>query len=376
MRASRSSSDHGAVALVTGATGFLGGAIAAELLMRKPHVRALFLVRASDARSGLRALRQSIARFEPGRSALARLTEESVFCGDLESFPLLTADPRASTVTHVLNCAALVSFSWKREVWRTNVEHTTAFAECVARLPALRRVLHVSTAMVSGGTTNRMVSEDDFPGAARQFTLYTKSKAEIERRLPGALNGALVIARPSIIVGHTRIGCNASASLFWLFRMIHAARRLPFSPLRRIDIVPVDYCARALVHLMLKDDLAHDRYHISAGPDASCSFSEIDTAYSRARGEADDTALQVADFENMPMMADDFHTWFGPCDAKRAASAIKVYRAFAGLNVTFDNARLLAEGIASPPRFADYLDACVRTGERETIAEQMTHDAR
>lgn len=50
--------------------------------------------------------------------------------------------------------------------------------------------------------------------------------------------------------------------------------------------------------------------------------------------------------------------------------------AFAGLNVTFDNARLLAEGVATPPRFSDYLGACVRTGERETIAEQMVLDSR
>jgi len=375
MKSSSESSGDAAVVLLTGATGFLGGAIAADLLERRPDVRTLFLVRAGDAQMGLHALRKSIARFEPGAQALRRLTEESVFCGDLESFPGLAADPRMCSITHVLNSAALVSFAWKREVWRTNVEHTSMFAECVARLPALRRVLHVSTAMVSGGTTDRSVCEDEFPGTARQFTLYTKSKAEIERRLPAALNGALVIARPSIIVGHTRVGCTPSPSIFWLFRMMHAARQLPFSPLRLIDVVPVDYCARSLAHLLLKDDLAHERYHVSAGPQASCSFAEIDAAYSDARGEPGRT-LQQFDVEDLPLMSEDFREWFGPCDSRQAACAIKVYRAFAGLNVTFDNARLLAEGMESPPRFSDYLGTCVRTGERETIAEQMNRDSR
>lgn len=367
---------HSAVALITGATGFLGGAIAAELLERELDVRPLFLVRASDSRSGLQALRKSILRFEPSPSALLRLTEDSVFCGDLETFPSLAADPRAAAITHVLNCAALVSFAWKREVWRTNVEHTSAFADCIARLPALRRVLHVSTAMVSGGTTDQLVCEDDFPGTARQFTLYTKSKAEIERRLPAALNGALVIARPSIIVGHTRIGCKPSPSIFWLFRMMHAARRLPFSPSRRIDVVPVDYCARALVHLLFKTDLAHERYHVSAGHAASCSFTEIDAAYSRARDETGVGALQEFDVATLREIETQFDDWFGACDSKSAASAIKVYRAFARLNVTFDNARLLAEGVAAPPRFVDYLGTCVRTGENQTIADQMVRESR
>jgi len=71
-----------------------------------------------------------------------------------------------------------------------------------------------------------------------------------------------------------------------------------------------------------------------------------------------------------------FQSRFGVCDPRKAASAIKIYRAFAGLNVTFDNARLLAEGEAAPPRFVDYLSACVRSGESVTIADQMTQDSR
>lgn len=53
-----------------------------------------------------------------------------------------------------------------------------------------------------------------------------------------------------------------------------------------------------------------------------------------------------------------------------------MYRAFAGLNVTFDNQRLLAEGMSAPPGFADYIAACVHTGQDLTVAEQMLYEFR
>lgn len=376
MAGSGRSSDSLGTVLLTGATGFLGGALAAELLDRRHDMEPLFLIRACDARTARERLLCSISRFGVSPRAYERAAESTILCGDLSTFSTLTSDPRFKRVTHVLNCAAAVSFAWKRQVWTTNVDDTLGFAQCVAQLPVLYRFLHVSTAMVCGAATNRTVHEDEFPGAARQFTLYTKSKAEIERRLPPVLDGALTVVRPSIILGHSRLGCTASPSLFWLFRMIHGARRVPFAPLNRIDIVPVDYCARAIVHLLFKQTLAHSRYHVSAGPQASCSFAEIDAAYSQACGEAMPSDLAQFDIGDLPVLEQHFQSWFGPCDPKRAAGAIRIYRAFAGLNVTFDNARALQDGIAPPPRFVDYISACVRTGQRESILEQMMSDFR
>lgn len=370
------SSEASDTVLLTGATGFLGGAIAAEILEQPSEVELLFLVRACDPRTGLERLVSSISRFEPSPHALARLNENVIVCGDLASFPAFASDPRTKRITHVLNCAAAVSFAWKREVWTTNVEDTLQFARCVADLPRLRRVLHVSTALVCGAATDCTVHEDEFPGSARQFTLYTKSKAKIERRLPRLLDGALTLVRPSIVLGHTRLGCEASASIFWLFRMIHAARQLPFPPRNCIDIVPVDYCARSLVHLLFNNTLTHSRYHVSAGPQASCSFAEIDAAFSRACGTCGDSDLEEFDIEDLPALESKFQDWFGPCNTKQAARAIRVYHAFAGLNVTFDNRRALRDAVDPPPRLTDYIAACVRTGQRESVAEQMARDFR
>ena len=363
--------------LVTGATGFLGSAIAADLLEHHAGARLLFLVRAENPAQGLERLRSAIARMEPGAKALQRLSQDMVICGDLEGFEAQLDDPRVRQTTRLLNAAALASFAWKPEVWNINVEHTTRFAAAVAKLPQLRRFLYVGTAMISGDTAKRVVQEDDFPADVRQFVPYTRSKAEIERRLPQALGGApLVIARPSIVCGHSTLGCRQSPSIFWIFRMIHAARRIPFPPQHRIDIIPVDYCARALIHLLLKENLAHRRYHVSAGPQGSCSFAGIDAAWCAASGEKDAPTLAEFDIADLPGLKEHFNDWFGPCDARRMMSAVHIYRAFAGLDVTFDNRRLLAEGMQAPPRFTDYLESCMLSGQGQTIAEQMVYDFR
>jgi nucleoside-diphosphate-sugar epimerase len=363
--------------LLTGATGFLGSAIAAELLEHQTGGQLLFLVRAEDAGKGLERLRTSIARMAPNPVVLDRLSADMVICGELSDFSTHLHDSRVRSINRILNAAALASFAWKQDVWSVNVEHTVKFARAVSELPELRRFLYVGTAMISGNTANRTVHEDEFPADVRQFAPYTTSKAEIERRLPAALGRVpLVVARPSIVVGHTGVGCQPSPSIFWVFRMINAAKRIPLPTRYRVDVIPVDYCARALIHLLLKQHLAHTRYHISAGPLGSCSFAEIDEAYSAVHEGAESHELTEFDIADIHTLESHFVEWFGPCNPRRMISAVHIYRVFAGLNVTFDNSRLRAEGADAPPRFTDYLGACVRTGENEPVAEQMLCDFR
>ncbi len=50
----------------------------------------------------------------------------------------------------------------------------------------------------------------------------------------------------------------------------------------RVDVIPVDYCAKSLMFLMDHGCTKEMVYHISAGERSSNTFSEIDSAFASA----------------------------------------------------------------------------------------------
>lgn len=231
--------------------------------------------------------------------------------------------------------------------------------------------------MICGTRPGAIVHEDDYPGdAVEHFVSYTRSKANAERQLRMLPDLPLVIVRPSIIVGHTRLGCQPSGSIFWTFRIADALRMVTSDVAARIDIVPVDYVAQALLLLLRKKTLAHSTYHLSAGPEASCSWADISRAFGQARRvpEAETQRFRTAHLRDIEARRPEFDSLFGRCSQRFVMRAIKLYGAFAGLNCVFSNDRLRAESAGSPPRFSDYLDVCLRSCAHTAIAEQMLSD--
>ncbi|MES1166794.1 MAG: SDR family oxidoreductase, partial [Pseudomonadota bacterium] len=80
--------------LVTGATGFLGGALAADLLATKEWDQVLLLVRAEDAAHAYQRVVRSLARFTSDIELLGRLKPEQVLPGDFTQPAAFIADPR------------------------------------------------------------------------------------------------------------------------------------------------------------------------------------------------------------------------------------------------------------------------------------------
>src|SRR5690242_9037670 len=130
--------------LVTGATGFVGGAVAAQLLRRPDVGRVLLLIRGATAGAALERARLSLARFGGALSEQAWQRCE-VLAGDLTEPPTL-ADPRLERVTHVLHAAGDTSLRSVRRVRETNIAGTLALALRLRRAPRLARFLHVGTA--------------------------------------------------------------------------------------------------------------------------------------------------------------------------------------------------------------------------------------
>lgn len=362
--------------LLTGATGFLGGTVTADLLRERRWERVLLLVRAATPEDARQRVVKSLGRFESDAKLLGKISADQIICGGLDAMPAVGEDPRLADVTHVINCAAITSFGQNPQTWPTNVDHTLAFARKVAALPQLKRFIHVGTAMICGSSPTPIVHEDAYPSAGvKHLVGYTGSKAAAETLLRRELAGVpVVFARPSIIIGHTQLGCKPSGSIFWGFRMADALGLVTCDLDARVDVVPVDYVAQALLRLVDARTLAQTTYHLSAGPHGSSSFREIGRAFARARGETAGGDYRQVTYQAVAARQGEFSELLGPGNKRTMLAAARLYGAFAGLNTTFDNRRLLAEGMEPPPRFTDYLGVCVETSREIPISRQMMVD--
>src|SRR5258707_12443597 len=145
--------------LLTGATGFLGGAIAAALLDSPRWRELLILIRAADAAEGKARLAQCMQRFALDPVLVERIGEEQILCGDLCAAAQFADDPRLAAITEVVNCAAFASFSNHPQILRTNVEGTVGFARVIASRARLRRFIQVGTAMSCGADAPKRSEE-------------------------------------------------------------------------------------------------------------------------------------------------------------------------------------------------------------------------
>lgn len=363
---------------ITGSTGFLGGAVICKVLQSSyKWDRILLLVRGETPAAALARLRNNLDSFELAPELKNKITEEDLILGDLKTPELFLDDPRLELVTHVINCAAVASFSNNPLIKPVNVDGTFALAKKMASVPNMQRFLQVGTAMSCGPEKGMVVPEDYKPkGKVHHFVKYTASKAEIEAKIRKELpNLPFVAARPSIVVGHTKLGCKPSGSIFWVFRMALLLRQFTCSLQDKIDVIPVDYCADALVTIIEKETLPYDFYHISAGTDASTSFAEIDQAIAKAQGipAVGDDYKQVS-FEEIAERAHEFSTLFGHCNKRLMLKAIRLYGEFAALNVLFENYRLHELGLPLPPKFSEYAGVCVATSKDIPVPKQMMVD--
>jgi nucleoside-diphosphate-sugar epimerase len=362
--------------LLTGATGFIGGAIAAELIAAPEWRRVLLLVRASSAEEGVRRIQETLARFSVPARLRKRVVQSQVICGDLIDVARFADDRRLGEVRDVVNCAAFASFSKHPQIPVVNIDGTLAFARAVQSAAKLRRFIQVGTAMSCGVQAPTPVAEAYDPGdEGTHLVPYTWSKLEGERRLASELPGLpLVVVRPSIVVGHTRLGCAPSPSIFWVFRVARALRRFQCSLDSRIDIVPVDYCAQSILALLRKPRLRYTKYHLSAGAEGSCNFRQIDEAIGAGLGEGPTHDYEQASYEEIERLQDRFESLLGRCIRPLVLQAIRLYGQFSALDMVFESNRILEEGLPPPPRFADYAGLCAVTARDGSIAEQMQYD--
>lgn len=362
--------------LLTGATGFLGGAVLAHASQTDDlaRLRWTLLVRAEGPAQARARVLHRLERFVGSRAA-PFLSTCDVICADLAD-PDSLARADLSGVTHALHLGACTSFRARRGVWEVNYQGTLDLARRLARGPALQRLLHVSTAMGCGAAPPQLLREDDLAdrGDGPHFIPYTASKAAAEQALRAMGDDLpLVIARPSIVVGHTRLGCRPSGSIFWALRTYDHLGFVTCDPGCRLDVVPADWAAEALLRLLFKPTLQHRCYHVSAGAQAQVSAQGIHAALCQVRGQHI-TPLVQRDRAALAEERERLLAVFGKAGLRFGRIALELYMDFLSLDVTFDNTRLLAEGVPPPPRFTSYLSRCLADPPGISIAAQALED--
>jgi nucleoside-diphosphate-sugar epimerase len=363
--------------LLTGATGFLGSAVAAELLRGREQVQVIVLVRAANEDEARSRVRRSLARFAESGQPDYCWERCMILPGDLTEAATF-AEPQFERITHVLHLAANTSFKSVRGVRRTNICGTLLLARRMQEVPGLARFMHVGTAFICGVPAPRIVNEDDYPRrGVLHVAEYTRTKAAaellLERMVPKL---PLVIVRPSIVVGHSRLGTAPSASIFWYYRAVDLLRRVPVPLETRKDILPVDFVARALLQLLFQPELRHQRYHISAGERASVSWREIASVFAQYHGVRAENPYRLADVGMLRQERRRLRELLGAGDEERLLCALEPFFGFSACGVeVFDNGRMLTAGVPPPPRFTDYLPSCIERSLHRSVYEQMRDDA-
>jgi long-chain acyl-CoA synthetase len=331
---------------LTGATGFLGMEVMARLL-EKGDREVLALVRAPDTVAAQERLDGVLAKLwrdpSPYRG-LARAVAGDVTQPGL-GIPPAERQPVAEEAGAVLHCAASISFDLPLEEARTiNVEGTReiiGFARQAKSLGRMDRFIHVSTAYVAGEYAGTFRERQLDAGQTFRNT-YEQTKWEAEHVVNAATDLSPAICRPSIVMGEAASGWTPAFNvLYWPLRAFSRGlfTEVPAHPGRHVDVVPVDYVADALVHLLDHDESGV--FNLVSGRDAATIDELIDlgsAAFNRPR----------------PPVVPPGSTGTGSSHADDQGS---VYFPYFDMEVIFDDSR--ARGVLGPagircPRLAEY----------------------
>ncbi len=341
---------------VTGATGFLGTQLIRGLLKRQPRAKLALLIRDRSGQLGRQRADVIVPAGERTRVEVCSGDVARPDCGlDATVYRRLRA-----TTTRLIHSAATVRFDHSLdEARRINVEGTRHVLEFAAGMRELKNLAYVGTAYVAGERSNLVLESELDVGQSYRNT-YEQTKAEAEalvRSYLGSLPG--VILRPSIIVGDSQTGATSSFKMMYWPLKIYARRlwrTLPGFPDAVLDIVPVDFVARSVVHLLFEEAAFGSTVHLCAGPRGSATIKQI------ARRAAEyfqvdepryvDPKLFFAVVRPLLFMA----LWGRK---RRVLRDGRAYRDYFTMRVQFDTSnaeRLLGPAGICPPPVLDYLD--------------------
>ncbi len=250
------------VALVTGFPAFTARRMIAKLAIHEPETKLFVLAREKFAAEA----QQFLATIPNGERA-------EILVGDVcdMDLGLSSLEYRALTreVTWIHHLAGIYFMGVDRETARrVNVVGTRSILDLARDAGRLERVVHWSTAMVSGDRRGTFY-EEDLDVGQKFHNDYERTKFDAEKLVRDALRQLpITVLRPGIIVGDSRTGeidkLDGPYYLMVLIATNASGLRLPLlgrgdAPLH---LVPIDYVIDAAWHVIRSEGAAGKTFHL------------------------------------------------------------------------------------------------------------------
>jgi thioester reductase-like protein len=344
---------------LTGATGYIGAHVAANLL--ETHGAALnLLVRGKDPQdAATRLWRAFQLHMDFPRFYEHLQTRVRIFPGDLTSprfgMDRDSYDRLIHTTDSVIHCAASLNRKSEKSCLNVNLRGTLEVLQLARHshyYHGLRRFSEVSTVAVAGKRHNEIVTEDRAIEWDRSdYDPYARTKKFAEHMVRELLpDTPLTIFRPSIVLGDSRYAETTQFDMVKAFVFLAGLKALPFRPNDQIDIVNVDFVADAIATLHQKPEPRFDTYHLSSGRDSQ-TFHEVTRALAAAQQKSAPLFL--------PFLEKAFTTSVNVLSNRKgsigySASLMKVFMPYLVWNTVFDNTRVTSELGRKPVPFSQY----------------------
>ncbi|WP_415878280.1 amino acid adenylation domain-containing protein [Methylomonas sp. TEB] len=255
--------------LLTGATGFLGAFLLADLLALT-QAKVFCLVRAENQQQAMSRLRRQVEQYE--LSDWVDFSRVVAVCGDL-------AEPRlglsghdyrdiAEQVEVIYHNGALVNFIQPYQALKAaNVLGTEEVLRLAASSKA-KAIHYVSTVSVFSEPPAEITGHQETDEPVQHGNLpngYAQSKWVAEKLVVAARERGFQVSiyRPAIVAGDSGSGAWNSSD-FWC-RLIKGCIQMGYAPYERvrIDMAPVDYMSRAIVTLSRQAGAAGRIFHLN-----------------------------------------------------------------------------------------------------------------
>lgn len=351
--------------LVTGATGVVGSATV-PLLVARSGTRVWLLIRAKDDADLARRFEHLLNFWGWSEDADKRRRVRAVR-GDVTAPGLGLSEAvwnvLSEECTHIVHCAGTVRMNLPLEDARRSAAGSAAQILALARVLSdagrLCKVEYVSTVGIAGKRPGDL--PERWIDEPREFhNSYEQAKAEAEDLVRAAIERErlpITVHRPSMVIGDSRSGCVIHFQIFYYICEFLSGRRTlglyPDFGGTRLDIIPSDCVAQALVTASEDPETTGEIFHLASGPELAPSLGWLRDQV-RAAFAANGHRLPPA--RRVPR---GLFAWLARAGAvaaprahRKAIATLPVYLDYLSDRQRFDNRRLVAwmdrRGLALP----------------------------